>query len=110
MKQQNELRAWLQELTGYSLEELTPASYPVLQALQERLEASEQKIQALLKQKQLFTLLVNGTEDMFVMFSGRDCRVEYVSPNMEFLLGLWLDDVSVSTIPPLIWMCQPWRN
>ena len=54
---------------------------------------TDEKVRSLLKQKQLFTLLVNGTEDMVVMFSGRNARVEYVSPNMEFLLGLWLDDV-----------------
>ena len=51
------------------------------------------KLQEFRKQKHLFTLLVNGTVDMFVMFSAKDFRSEYVSPNVEYLLGLWLDDV-----------------
>lgn len=51
------------------------------------------KLQEFRKQKHLFTLLVNGTIDIFVMFSAKDFRAEYVSPNVEYLLGLWLDDV-----------------
>ena len=87
------LETWLKETTGYDAGPVSPELYPVFSALREKMTDADEKVRSLLKQKQLFTLLVNGTEDMVVMFSGRNARVEYVSPNMEFLLGLWLDDV-----------------
>ena len=51
------------------------------------------KIQELKEQKQLFTLLVNGTSDIFIMFSAKDYKVEYISPNIELLLGLSIEEV-----------------
>ncbi|MBR5229727.1 MAG: response regulator [Firmicutes bacterium] len=55
--------------------------------------SAEEKIRSLLKQKQLLTMLVNGTIDMFMMFSAEDFKAEYISPNMEYLLGMSLEEV-----------------
>ena len=88
-----ELLMWIKDITGYDSGDI-PQQFPsVLQVLRDRLAQSERRIQDLLWQKQLFTLLVNGTVDMFVMFSAKNFRVDYVSPNMEYLLGLPLDEV-----------------
>ncbi len=91
--EREELQYWLKETTGFEGKEISEELYPVLQILQNKLSQSERKNKALLKQKQLFTLLVNGTVDMFMMFSAKDFTVDYVSPNMEYLLGLSLDEV-----------------
>lgn len=37
---------------------------------------------------QLFDLLTNNVDDVFVMFSSEGCKAEYVSPNVERLLGI----------------------
>ncbi len=88
-----ELQVWIKEITGYDGGDIPVQVLPAFQALRDKMAQSERKIQALLRQKQLFTLLVNGTVDMFVMFSAKDFRVEYVSPNIEYLLGLPLDEI-----------------
>ncbi len=67
---------------------------------------SNQKIQkkelALMHQEQMFSILVNSTTDIFVMFSVEDLKVEYVSPNIQTLLGISLDqlykDLSLITL------------
>lgn len=38
--------------------------------------------------KQMFNMLVNSTTDVFIMISATDFSVEYISPNMEKLLGI----------------------
>lgn len=37
---------------------------------------------------QLFDLLTNNVDDVFVMFTADSCKAEYVSPNVERLLGI----------------------
>ena len=91
--EKSELKRWLKEVTDFDGKEIPDELYPVFLSLQNRISESERKVKALLKQKQLFTLLVNGTVDMFMMFSAKDFVVDYVSPNMEYLLGLSLDEV-----------------
>ena len=88
-----ELQVWIKEMAGYDAGDIPLQILPAFQILRDKMAQSERKIQALLRQKQLFTLLVNGTADMFVMFSAKDYKVEYVSPNIEYLLGLPLDEV-----------------
>ena len=50
--------------------------------------------------EQLFNLLAVNVDDVFVMFSAGSAEVEYVSPNIERLLGLSLEQVKadVSTL------------
>lgn len=43
--------------------------------------------------EQLFTLLVENTTEIYAMFSPKDYRVEYISPNIEQLLGISPQDV-----------------
>ncbi|MBR5508576.1 MAG: response regulator [Lachnospiraceae bacterium] len=88
-----ELQVWIKDMAGYDAGDIPVQVLPAFQILRDKMAQSERKIQALLRQKQLFTLLVNGTADMFVMFSAKDFKVEYVSPNIEYLLGLPLDEV-----------------
>ncbi len=88
-----ELQVWLKDTTGFDFDDIPQELIPVFQSLQDKIFHSERKVKALLRQKQLFTLLVNGTVDMFVMFSAKDYRVEYVSPNIEYLLGMVRDDI-----------------
>lgn len=88
-----ELQRWLKEITGIHCETISQELLPVFQSLMEKQHQSEKKIQTLLMQKRLFTMLVNGTVDMFMMFSAKDFSVDYISPNMEYLLGLSLEEV-----------------
>ncbi|MBQ2697260.1 MAG: PAS domain-containing protein, partial [Clostridia bacterium] len=57
---------------------------------QQELSATDRELS---RQKLLFTVLVNGTSDIFVLFSAKNYQVEYVSPNIEILLGLSPDEV-----------------
>jgi len=50
-----------------------------------RLEEKEGDLQF---REQLFSILANHTNDVFVMFTPEDYRVEYVSPNVERVLGI----------------------
>lgn len=43
--------------------------------------------------ERLFGILANNTNDVFLMFTTEDCTVEYVSPNVERVLGLAQEDV-----------------
>lgn len=43
--------------------------------------------------EQLFDLLTENTDDIFVLFSPRDFTAEYVSPNLHRVLGLESEDV-----------------
>ena len=47
-----------------------------------------QKDAELRYRKQMFDMLVNSTSDIFIMISAEDYSVEYISPNMEKLLGI----------------------
>jgi len=89
-----ELEQWLSVAGGFEGGELPPELIPVFQSLRGKLTQSEKKILSLLHQKRIFTLLVNGTVDIFVMFSAENYKVEYVSPNLEYLLGLSIDEVT----------------
>ena len=92
MKEQEQLSFWLKETIGMEDMEIPENLFPVFSALKNKMAQDERKIRALSRQKNLFTLLVNGTVDMFMLFSA-DLSVNYVSPNMEFLLGLSLEEV-----------------
>lgn len=43
-------------------------------------------------QKQLFDILVNNTNDVFLMCESRDFSMKYVSPNVERILGVKLEE------------------
>lgn len=43
--------------------------------------------------EQLFSILANNTEDVFIMFTTSDKKVEYISPNVERVLGILPDEV-----------------
>ncbi len=100
----SELRLWLKDAAGFDGESIPGELVPVFEALRSKYEAEAQKqrdalaelaktIRQLREQRHLFTLLVNGTSDMFVMFSAKNYQVEYVSPNIEYLLGLSMEEV-----------------
>ena len=55
-----------------------------------RLNAKELEIKY---REQLFGMLVDNTDDIYIMFSPEGFAVEYVSPNIEKLLGVSADDV-----------------
>ena len=43
--------------------------------------------------EKLFGMLTSNVDDIFVMFSADDFTVEYVSPNIERLLGVGMEEV-----------------
>ena len=43
--------------------------------------------------EQLFAMLVENSTDIYAMFSARDYKVEYISPNVERLLGIPVEDI-----------------
>lgn len=49
-----------------------------------------------LYREQLFNLLVNSTDDVFLMLEADNLKVEYVSPNVKRVLGVSPDDVKQS--------------
>lgn len=55
-----------------------------------RLDAKELAIEY---REELFSILVSNTDDIYIMFSPDGFKVEYVSPNIEKLLGIPVDAV-----------------
>lgn len=48
--------------------------------------------------EQLFKLLVNNTNHVFMMFNAGDCALAYASPNMERVLGITRQDAAKSLV------------
>lgn len=76
----------------------------ILRRNRRNLDAKELAIEY---REELLSILVSNTDDIYIMFSPDGCKVEYVSPNIEKLLGIPVDDVredirslSVSAVDP----------
>lgn len=61
------------------------AVYYIVQRSQSKLREKDAELRY---RKQMFNMLVNSTSDIFIMISAEDHSVEYISPNMEKLLGI----------------------
>ena len=48
--------------------------------------------------EQLFTMLVEHTAEIYAMFSAKDYRVGYISPNVERLLGIPAEDIRADIV------------
>ena len=67
----------------------------LLRRVRRRADAKELAIES---REQLFSMLVRNADDIYVMFSPDAYEVEYVSPNVEKLLGVDLPDDAIQQI------------
>ena len=70
----------------------------IVQAGRRRMLEKNREIRS---REQLFNLLTQNTEDIFILFSPEDFTAQYVSPNLERVLGLNAEDIGRDVRPLL---------